>query len=120
MMTSHIPNSRKTQRRQQRHLERLIRKDEERGIGSIQDSAFFEQNPQRNFRMRLATPGEIAATEIISNAGAPLSLPADCLWWTVIKQLAPGVRMRRQVYGPLPPGPIDNIPERIAQEIFSR
>ena len=39
----------------QRRLQRLIREDEERGVGSIQDSAFFEQNPQRNFRMRLAT-----------------------------------------------------------------
>ena len=62
---------------------------------------------------------EIAATEIISNKGAPLSLPDDALWSIVIKQIAPGVRIRTQVYAPLPPGPFNEIPEEVAREIFN-
>ena len=103
----------------QRRLQRLIREDEERGVGSIQDSAFFEQNPQRNFRMRLATQGEIAVTELISNNGMPLAVPENAMWWVVIKQIAPGVRMRMQVYAALPPGPLNDIPEHVAQKVFT-
>jgi hypothetical protein len=95
----------------QRKLKRLIRADEERGVGSIQDSAFFKQNPQRSFRMRLATQGEIAATELIGNNEKPLALENDALWWMVIKQVAPSVGMRCQVYAPLP--------EAIAEEVFA-
>jgi hypothetical protein len=109
----------KADRRQQRRLERLIRKDEKRAVGSIEDAAFFEQNPKRNFRMRLATPGEIAATEIIGNGGAPLPLPEGALWWTIIKQVSPGVRFRVQVYAPLPPWPLKEIPEQVAREVFN-
>jgi hypothetical protein len=119
MTSPRASNAAKADRRQKRRLERLIRKDEKRGVGSIQDAAFFEQNPERNFRMRLATSGEIAATEIISNNGAPLPLPENALWWTVIKQVAPGLRMRMQVYAPLPPLPLKDIPEEAAREIFN-
>jgi hypothetical protein len=103
----------------QRRLRRLIREDEERGVGSIQDAAFFEQNPDRNFRIRLATPGEIAATEMINNAGKPLALPDDALCWTVIKQVASGVRICLRVFAPLPPWPLKEIPEQIAREVFN-
>jgi hypothetical protein len=113
------PNAAKADRRQQRRLERLICEDEKRGVGSIQDAAFFEQNPDRNFRMRLATPGEIAATEIICNDGAPLPLPESALWWTIIKQVRPGVRMRAQVYAPLPSWPFGEIPEHVARDVFT-
>jgi hypothetical protein len=113
------PTKSRPQRAVQRRLERLACEDEERGVGSIEDAAFFEQNPERNFRMRLATPGEIAATEIISNDGAPLPLPENALWWTVIKQVSPGVRMRMQVYAPLPPLPLKEIPEQVAREVFN-
>jgi hypothetical protein len=103
----------------QRRLRRLIREDEERGVGSIQDAALFEQNADRNFRIRLATPGEIAATEMIKKAGKPLPLPDDALCWTVVKQVGPGVRMRFQVFAPLPPWPLNDIPEHVAREVFN-
>ena len=48
-----------------------------------------------------------------------MSLPADALWWIVIKQIAPGVRIRTQVYAPFPPGPFNEIPEEEAREIFN-
>ena len=41
--------------RQQLDPERLAREDEERGSGWAGDAEFFRQNPDRGFRMRLAT-----------------------------------------------------------------
>ena len=67
--------------------------------------------------MRLATQGEIAVTELISNNGMPLAVPENAMWWVVIKQIAPGVRMRMQVYATLPPGPLNDIPEHVAQKV---
>ena len=109
---------RQQEQRVQRRLERLIRKDDARGVGSVQDSAFFKRNPGRSFRMRLASPGEIAAIKVLSNKETPLQLPRNAFWWTVVKQIAPGVRARLQAYAPLPPGEFGEVPEEIAREIF--
>ena len=50
----------------------------------------------------------MSSKELTAN-GTPLSPP---LWWTVIKQIAPGVRMRQWVYAPLPPGPLNDVRNR--------
>jgi hypothetical protein len=107
-------------RASRRRLETLLQKDDRRGRGSADDSKFFAANPQRNFRMRLATPCEIEATQIMSNKGRPLWLPDDTVWWTVVWQITPGVRKRCQVYAPVPLGSVNGIPEQVAQEIFER
>ena len=98
-----------------RRMKRLLAEDEERGIGSIQDAAFFKENPHRNFRMRLATPGEVATLELMA-----LRTPSDdTVLWSVIKQVAPGMRMRVPVFAPPPLGPITEIPEHLAQHMFN-
>ncbi len=55
-----------------RRLVRAMRKDERRGVGSAEDSAFFKANPTRNHRMRLATANEIA---VFDSAEAPRPVP---------------------------------------------
>ena len=47
-------------------------------------------NPDRNFRMRLASPGEIAAIYHYGNVEAS----ADIFRWMAIKQINPGVQIR--------------------------
>ena len=97
------------------HLSRLVGEDEERGVGSIQDAAYFEERPGRRYRMRLATPNELGALEVVEG---PQTLPADCFRWIAIKQLTPGVRVRAYLSAPLPPGPIADIPEHVARAAF--
>jgi hypothetical protein len=104
----------RTTQSKQRRLERLIREDEQ----SIDDSAFFARNPDRNFRVRLATSHELAAVERAGGTLPPLA--EDRFWWTAIKQLAPGVRVFLHVEGPAPIGAVPNIDEATAREIFRR
>jgi hypothetical protein len=97
-------------------LGRLAGEDEERGIGSTQDAAFFKQHPTRRYRMRLATPNEIEGMEI---AGGEQHVRRDASFrWIAVKQIFPGFRIRIHFTAPLPPGPIAEIPEHVAQETF--
>ena len=89
--------------------------DEERGTGSFADAAYFEAQPQRSYRMRLATPAEIEAMERV-NGSRPLG--KGSFKWVVVRQLAPGMRIRVHINAPLPPGPIADIPEHVARETF--
>jgi hypothetical protein len=97
------------------HLGRLMGEDEERGIGSTQDAAYFKQQPTRNYRMRLATSAEIEAMDLVNG---PHPLTGGAFRWVVIKQLCPGVRVRVHISAPLPPGPIADIPEHVARDTF--
>jgi hypothetical protein len=99
----------------QERLDRLVAEDEARGVGSIQDAAYFEQHPTRRYRMRLATPGEIRAMEIVEGPQTP---PGDAFWWVAIKQLHPRVHVHVHITAPLPPGPIADIPEHVVRKIF--
>jgi Fe-S oxidoreductase len=77
---------------QHRRLEQLIADDENAGVGSISDSVFFEQHPNRNYRLRLATPNESASMALIGCKAN--DSPDDKFDWMCIKQTAPGVRAR--------------------------
>jgi len=74
------------QRRELKKLEKLVK----RALQS--DKLFFERRPERMHRVRLSHSVEIRQNEIV--AGAPLDAPPDFLWFTVVRKIAPVVRMR--------------------------
>lgn len=84
--------------RRSKKLERLAAEDERLGRGVADDRAFFADNPAREYRARLATPYEVAAFEMVSEAPA---LPDEMFLWTLVHQIIPGIRMRRYVAAPL-------------------
>jgi len=56
------------------------------------DKLFFERRPERMYRVRLSHSAEIRQNEIA--AGAPFDAPPGFLWFTVVRKIAPVVRMR--------------------------
>jgi hypothetical protein len=103
-------------RASRRRLERALAEDDRRGVGAAEDAAFFEANPDRTYRMRLATLGEIAAFDVAGRAGAS---SADGLWWlVVVRQLAPGERAVVRIYTPLPSWPLDETSEQLVRAVF--
>ncbi|WP_132250219.1 hypothetical protein [Methylobacterium segetis] len=63
------------------------------------DRRFFERFPHRTYRVRRMARTEIAQLETVH--GAPMApLPTDDAAFTVVKQLAPGVRLKIHVPGP--------------------
>lgn len=64
------------------------------------DRRFFERRPDRTYRMRRMAKAEIATLEAV--AGGTMFLPPGSAPFTLIKNLAPGVRIRAFV-----PGPVD-------------
>jgi hypothetical protein len=106
---------RRISRSQQRRLNQMMAADEAAGRGSVSDRAFFEANPNRRYRMRLATQYEITAAEILD---LPLPMSGHIAVWSVVKHMAPGARLRLYVYAPIPVGPYSEIPEELAREIF--
>jgi hypothetical protein len=101
--------------RRSKKLERLAAEDDRLGRGSADDRAFFENNPDREYRARLATPYEVAAFEM--RVVAPM--PGGLFLWTLIHQLIPGIRMRRYVAAPPPVGPRADIDEATARDLFA-
>jgi hypothetical protein len=101
--------------RRSKKLDRLAAEDDRLGRGSADDRAFFERNPDREYRARLATPYEIAAFEM--RVVAPM--PGGLFLWTLIHQLIPGIRMRRYVAAPPPVGPRADIDEATARDLFA-
>jgi hypothetical protein len=101
-------------RRSKKLLERLAAEDDRLGRGSADDRAFFENNPDREYRARLATPFEVAAFEM--RVEAPM--PGGLFLWTLVHQIIPGIRMRRYVAGGLPVGPRADIDEETARALF--
>lgn len=57
------------------------------------DARFFERFPERQHRVRLASTAEVETDAIIK--GKPdISTVSGSRWVTIVKQLAPGVRLR--------------------------
>jgi hypothetical protein len=56
------------------------------------DRAFFLRRPERQHRVRISHPAEIEQLRIVS--GKPLAAPAGCRHFTVVRNVAPGVRWR--------------------------
>ena len=86
------PRERRSHKPRRKKLERLAAEDDRLGRGSADDRAFFENNPSREYRARLATPYEVAAFEM--RVEAP-TMPGGLFLWTLVHQIIPGIRMRR-------------------------
>ena len=107
----------RAERKTQRRLDALVAADDNAGIGSTEDKAFFEQHPERNYRMRLATPNEVATTALLG--GETNTLPDARFDWMVIWQVRPGKRMRMGLMATIPPGYRGGeIPEAIARATY--
>jgi hypothetical protein len=60
------------------------------------DCVFFEQNPDRKHRLRLACQAEVEEYEIV-HGGRPI-LPPDYWMFIVVRCVAPGLRMRLRAF----------------------
>jgi hypothetical protein len=101
-------------RERRSQLDLMEAEDERLGRGSVGDRAFFARNPHRSFRARLATPYEVAWHDEM-NPNAPAAPSGDLFLWVVVREICPGMRMRRFGYGPPPPADMD---EAAARELF--
>jgi hypothetical protein len=101
--------------RRSKKLERLAAEDERLGRGSADDRDFFQRNPAREYRARLATPYEIAAFEMMAEAPAP---PGGLSLWTLVRQIEPGFRMRKYAFAPPPVGPRADMDEETVHDLF--
>jgi hypothetical protein len=96
-----------------KRLKQLSNQDEQNRLSFEDDRIFFEQNPKRNYRLRLSTPNEIAALKI---NGTETELPDNWFWYTVTRQITPGVRCRGFISRLHPPGrnePSDDILQQL-------
>ena len=76
----------RAQRREMKRLGKLVDKATEA------DRMFFERKPDRQHRVRLSHQAEIKQNEIIS--GEPLPAPPGFAWFTAVRQVRPGARLR--------------------------
>jgi hypothetical protein len=56
------------------------------------DRLFFERHPDRQHRLRLASRAEIGQQELLK--GAVLWVPPDCRLFAIVRNVAPGIRLR--------------------------
>jgi hypothetical protein len=61
------------------------------------DRRYFERFPHRQHRLRLASQAEIEQTKVI---GQDMWLPSDRQHYVVIRNVAPGMRLRHSIVGP--------------------
>jgi hypothetical protein len=61
------------------------------------DRLFFERRPERQHRVRLASEAEIGQNEMLT--GEPTYMPPDCRVYTIVKNIAPGIRQRLFTFG---------------------
>ena len=74
------------QRRELKKLEKQVKR------ALLSDKLFFERRPERMHRVRLSHSAEIRQNEIA--AGALFDAPPGFLWFTVVRKIAPALRMR--------------------------
>lgn len=79
-----------------RHLKRMSADAEQMRVS---DRLFFERFPWRQHRMRRLAQGEIAQLEEAAGARLVVSDPDD-VPFVIVKNLAPGVRLRIHLAGP--------------------
>ena len=74
---------------QQRQMKKLAERVDR---VSQADRRFFERFPHRKHRVRLASQAEIGQNEILQ--GGTVWLPPGYRWFTVVRNVAPGARLR--------------------------
>jgi hypothetical protein len=82
--------------RQQRRQMKRLGEEADRAVEG--DRRYFDRWPHRTYRIRLISSAERKQLEIFQ--GHPIKPSPDQAVFTVMKQLAPGVRMRATVIGP--------------------
>lgn len=82
--------------RQQRRQMKRLGAEADRAVES--DRRYFDRWPHRTYRVRLISGAERKQLEIFQ--GRPIRPDPDQAVFTVMKQLAPGVRMRATIIGP--------------------
>jgi hypothetical protein len=60
------------------------------------DRRFFERRPDRKHRVRLASRAEIEQNELLE--GKPQEIPPGCRVFTIVRNVAPGARLRLFVF----------------------
>ncbi len=78
------------------------------------DRLFFERRPDRMHRVRLASQAEIGQNEILE--GKPQWLPPGCRIFCIVRNIAPGIRLRLYTFGL--EGSETDLNEAWAQAIF--
>lgn len=86
------------------HLPRHARRRMKRLVGDAEttiqaDAKFFRRFPERHHRVRLADRAEIEQFSIIAGRPYP-HLDSDQLAFAIVRQIAPGVRLKAVVAGP--------------------
>ena len=104
-------NTIKLTRAQRRRLQKLT---DEVDVVSQADRRFFERFPHRQHRVRLASRAEIEQVKIAG--GEPMTAPPGCRLFTVVRNIAPGARMRFLVLNR--EGAETDLPETTAREIW--
>jgi hypothetical protein len=78
------------------------------------DRVFFEQHPDRKHRVRLASDVEIAQLEIVN--GKLMSLPPGMRHFAIVRNVAPGTRLR--VFVTNAKHAVTDVPEDLTAAIF--
>src|SRR4051794_30810082 len=60
------------------------------------DRAFFKRRPLRQHRLRLASQAELQYEELL--IGNTITVPPGCRMFTIVRQIASGVRLRMHVF----------------------
>lgn len=101
----------KLSRTQQRQMKKLARHVER---VTDTDRVFFEQHPDRKHRVRLASDVEIAQLEIVN--GKLMSLPPGMRHFAIVRNVAPGTRLR--VFVTNVKHAVTDVPEDLTAAIF--
>jgi hypothetical protein len=101
------------------NLSRTQRRQMQKLVDSVDrvtqaDRRFFERFRSRQHRVRLASQAEIEQNAIVE--GEPQAIPAGCRIFTVVRNIAPGVRLRLFTFGL--EGADTDLPETTARAIF--
>jgi hypothetical protein len=80
------------------------------------DKAWFQRNPHRQYRARLATLEEM--NKLTACNAMPRPMPANMQVWTCVKQIFPGYRERHYRSAAVPPWMTHDVPEHIARMFF--
>ena len=77
------------------------------------DRLFFRSHPHRNHRLRPVAPIEIEQALILEEDAPP---PPGTQWFTLVRQVVPGVRMRGMIALPIGTDP-DTMSERDVEKL---
>ncbi len=80
------------------------------------DRRFFERFPDRQHRVRLTSAAELEQQTILD--GKPPFIPDGCRCFTLIRNIAPGARMR--LFWTAPADAETDLSEEIARAIYER